>query len=137
LFFADASDEVEQSDERPTEIAPIWKGVKEQQHYCCGVRFEPDPDDDFFDWITREEREELRVRQESCPAVKLVPLIRNYTIQSIPEHDPEYLVACLFSLFQPLYRKKLLLALVRKMFAKGETESAREAITTFKDEFQL
>ncbi len=128
---------IEEPSERRTEIVSLRKGEKEQQTYSCGVRFEPDPDDDHFDWITREEREELRVMQKECPAVKLVPLIRNYTIQSIPEHDPDYLISCLFSLFQPLYRKKLLYAFARKMFAQGEDDTVREAIVTLKEEFQL
>ena len=136
--FTEATDttETENPIERPTVIAPLWKGVKEQQTYSCGVRFEPDPDDDFFDWITREEREEMRKQQEESPALKLVPLIRNYTIQSIPEHDPQYLVSCLFSLFQPLYREKLLYALARKMLAKNEAEAVRKFLATLTDECQ-
>ena len=136
--FPDTTDttETENPIERPTVVAPLWKGVKEQQTYSCGVRFEPDPDDDVFDWITREEREEMRKQQEASPALKLVPLIRNYTIQSIPEHDPEYLVSCLFSLFQPLYREKLLYALARKMLAKNEAEAVRKFLATLTDECQ-
>ena len=135
LLEPDAA-ETEQTAKRPTEIAPRWKGVKEQQTYSCGVRFEPDPDDDFFDWITREEREALREDQKASPALRLVPLIRNYTIQSIPEHDPQYLVSCLFSLFQPLYREKLLYALTRKMFAQGESDTVRKFLATLTDECQ-
>ena len=128
--------ETEPAAERPTVIAPGWKGVKEQQTYSCGVRFEPDPEDDFFDWITREEREQLREDQKSSPALRLVPLIRNYTIQSIPEHDPQYLISCLFSLFQPLYHEKLLYALARKMIAKGATETVQKFLATLTDECQ-
>ena len=137
-MFPDTVDTVETDPtvERPTEIGPRWKGVKEHQTYSCGVRFEPDPDDDVFDWITREERDELREDQKASPALRLVPLIRNYTIQSIPEHDPEYLVSCLFSLFQPLYHEKLLYALARKMFAKGATEIVRKFLVTLTNECQ-
>ena len=124
-----------QSAERPTAIAPIWKNVKEHQTYCCGIRFEPDPDDDFFDWITREEREDMRKMQEECPAIKLVPLIRNYTIQNIPEHDARYLVSCLFSWFQPLYHEKLLLALAQEMLGKGRAEAVRKVFDTLKEQF--
>ena len=65
-----------------------------------------------------------------------IPLIRNYTIQSIPEHDPQYLVSCLFSLFQPLYRKKLLQALAEKMLDKGEIEAVREVVDTVQTKIQ-
>lgn len=134
----DASDALEnvQSVGRPTEIVSIRKGEKEQQTYSCGVRFEPEPDDDFFDWIDDKEREQLREMQKACPATKLVPMIRNYTIQSIPEHDPQYLVSCLFSLFQPLYRKKLLQALSEKMLDKNEIEAVREVIDTVQPKLQ-
>lgn len=122
-------------EERTTEIVTFRQGEKEQQKYVCGVRFEPDEDDDFFDWITDEERDELREMQKTCPN-RLVPMIRNYTIQSIPEHDPQYLISCLFSLFKPLYRNKLLAALARKMFAQDDPDSVREIIATLHSEFQ-
>jgi len=128
--------ETDPTGERPTVIAPGWKGVKEQQTYSCGVRFDPDPNDDFFDWITREEREQLREDQKASPALRLVPLIRNYTIQCIPEHDAQYLVSCLFSLFQPIYHEKLLYALARKMIAKGATDTVRKFLATLTDECQ-
>ena len=124
------------SQEKPqTEIVSIKKVQKERQHYSCGVHFEPEPDDNFFDWITDDERKELRERQKTCPN-RLVPMIRNYTIQSIPEHDPQYLISCLFSLFKPLYREKLLLALARKMFEQDRPESVEDIIETLRKEFQ-
>jgi hypothetical protein len=118
-----------------TVIVPLRKNSPERQSYSCGVRFEPDPDDDYFDWITDEERTELREMQK-VSQVKLVPQIRNYTIQSIPEHKPDQLLACLFSLFKPLYREKLLYALARKMFAQDGNEHTRNIIVTLADEFR-
>ena len=137
------SDLFEELDETPqnedattqkTEIAPIWKNTKTNQTYCCGALFEPDPDDDVFDWITEEEREELRKMQVGCPN-KLVPPIRNYTIQNIPEHKPDQLLACLFSLFSVAYRKKLFTELARKMFRQDGDKLTRELVTELYNEF--
>jgi len=127
----------EQPAERPIKIAPIWNGVKEQQLSPYKVHFEPDPDDDFFDWITEEEREELRKMQAERPDVRLVPLIRNYTIKSLPEHDPQYLISFLFSHFSPAYRKKFIYALLRRMLeTETDRENAKNVITTLYHEFQ-
>ena len=138
LPIADASDNVanEPPNNRPTQIGPAWKGVKAEQTHFNDVRFEPDPDDDFYDWLTEEEREQLRQDQKNCPAIKLVPPIRSYTIQRIPEHDPQYLVSCLFSLFKPLYRKKHIFALARKMIAQGEAAAIQELVATLQKELQ-
>ncbi|MCL2623157.1 MAG: hypothetical protein FWD31_05755 [Planctomycetaceae bacterium] len=138
FFETTPSEESEPTVTQPPKIVTVSlkSGPKVKDTYCCGVEFDPDPDDDYYDWITREEREELRERQKTCPN-KLVPQIRSYTIQSIPEHDPQFLISCMYSLFQPLYRKKFLGAFVEKMFAKGEEEAAREVFVTLKEKFQL
>ena len=107
---------------------------KVKDTYTCGIEFEPDPDDNFFDWITDAEREELNARRENCPN-RLVPTIRNFTIQSIPEHSPEPLVQCLFSLFKRNYRKKLLLLLAREMRKEDSEEFTRPIITELYHEF--
>jgi len=109
---------------------------KVNTRYCCGVKFDPDPDDNFFDWISDEEREELKARRKGCPN-RIVPQIHSFTIQNIPEHKPDQLINCLFSLFKPLYREKLAFALLRTM-AETETdgESAHNIVTTLFHEFQ-
>jgi len=78
----------------------------------------------------------MRKQQKASSAIQLVPPARNYTIQNIPEHDPQYLVSCLFSLFQPTYHEKLLYALARKMIAKGATDTVRKFLATLTDECQ-
>ena len=109
---------------------------KVKETYCCGVKFEPDPDDDYFDWITDEQRAELKALQANCPN-RIVPSIHNFTIQNIPEHKPDQLINCLFSLFKPRYREKFVFALLRTM---AETETDREIahniVTTLFHEFQ-
>ncbi|MCL2349599.1 MAG: hypothetical protein FWC50_15220 [Planctomycetaceae bacterium] len=109
---------------------------KVKETYCCGVKFEPDPGDDYFDWITDEQRAELKAIQDACPN-RIVPQIHNFTIQNIPEHKPDQLINCLFFLFKPRYREKLAFALLRTM---AETETDREiahnVVTTLFHEFQ-
>jgi len=109
---------------------------KVNERYCCGVKFEPDPDDNVFDWITEVERAELNERRKNCPN-RVVPYIHNFTIQNVPEHKPDQLINCLFSLFRPLYREKLAFALLRTM-ADTETdrENAKKIVTTLFHEFQ-
>ena len=105
--------------------------------YCCGDDiFEPDPDDEEFDWITKEEREELFERRKTCPN-KLVPQIHNFTIQNIPEHKPDNLIRCLFKLFKTKYREKLLYALAREMRVSDGKELTDGIITNLYNEFRL
>ena len=108
---------------------------KVKETYCCGVKFEPDLDDDYFDWITDEERMELYEMRKTCPN-KLVPQIHNFTIQNIPEHSAEPLLTCLYSLFKVGYRKKLAYGLLRNMFDKDDPELARTIISDLHNEFQ-
>jgi hypothetical protein len=77
---------------------------------------------------------ELTEMQKTCPN-RLVPLIRNYTIQCIPEHQPDELIGCLFSLFKLNYRKKLFLALGRKMFHQDGEEIVWELIYMLQNNF--
>jgi len=119
-----------------TEIASIENGGKKRRKHSYEVHFEPDPDDDYFDWITDEEREELRKEQAANPGVRLVPLIRHYTIECIPEHDPAPLIECIFTLFKPQYRKKLLYGLARQMFVEDGEEFTRNIIKTLADELR-
>ena len=109
------------------------KNFKEFQTYSCGAHFEPDSDDDYYDWITDNEREILRKMQAECPN-KIVPPIRNFTIQNIPEHNPDQLLGCLFSLFSVNYRKKLLYALARKMKSQDGEDFTRDIIADLYNE---
>lgn len=125
--FADTSPE--------TITVTLKTSPKINERYCCGVQFEPDPDDDFFDWITDEERAELFERRKTCPN-RLVPQIHNFTIQNIPEHKPDQLINCLFSLFKPNYRKKLLYALAREMRKVDGDHFTQPIINELFSEFQ-
>ena len=118
-----------------TVTVTLKSSPKVKDQYSCGVKFEPDPDDDFFDWISEEERAELNEIRKTCPN-RVVPQIHNFTIQNIPEHKPDQLLACLFSLFKVGYRKKLLYGLARKMLNEDSKELAIEIITTLYHEFQ-
>ena len=118
-----------------TIVATFKSSRKIEDKYCCGTTFEPDPDDDFFDWITDAEREELAAMREGCPN-RVVPQIHNFTIQNIPEHKPDQLLACLFSLFKIKYREKLAYGLLRKMFNEDDKKLALEIVTTLVTEFQ-
>lgn len=114
-------------------VLPSRKKLKDK--FCCGVEFKPDPGDTFYDWITDEERNAFQKIQKQCPS-PIFPQIRNITIQNIPEHKAEPLVDCLFSLFSPLYRKKLAFALLREMFQElEERESALSVVETLQQEF--
>jgi hypothetical protein len=108
---------------------------KVAEKYSCGVIFEPDPDDDYFDWITDEERAELKNLQAICPN-RIVPSIHNFTIQNIPEHKPDQLINCLFALFKQNYRKKLLLHLAREMRKEDGEEWTQAIITELYHEYQ-
>ena len=108
---------------------------KVNERYSCGVKFEPDPNDDFFDWITDKERDELFEMRKTCPN-RLVPQIHNFTIQNIPEHTPEPLLSCLYSLFKIGYRKKLAYGLLRRMFDEDDKELARTIVAELHNEFQ-
>ena len=141
-------DEEHEADSTPKQTAK--KGAKSKQEtvtvtlksspkvkdqYSCGIKFEPDPDDEIFDWITEDERAELNEIRKTCPN-RVVPQIHNFTIQNIPEHKPDQLLACLFSLFKVGYRKKLLYGLARKMLNEDSKELAIEIISTLYHEFQ-
>ena len=108
---------------------------KVKETYCCGVKFEPDPGDDYFDWITEAERKELYAMRKTNPN-RLVPWIHNFTIQNIPEHKPDQLLACLFSLFKVHYREKLAYGLLRTMFNEDSKELALTIVTNLMSEFQ-
>jgi hypothetical protein len=88
-------------------------------NYCCGVKFEPDPGDTYYDWLTDEERKEFLDFQKHC-VNPVYPSIRNLTIQNIPEHKPDPLVNCLYFLFKPLYREKFAFALLRRMLEEPD-----------------
>ena len=118
-----------------TVVINLKSRPKVNERYSCGVVFEPDPDDDFFDWITDEERTELKSLQATCPN-RLVPSIHNFTIQNIPEHTPEPLVSCLYSLFKVGYREKLAYILLRKIFHDDDATLARTIIAKLQNEFQ-
>lgn len=134
-FFA--KDDVVEEGQPPNVVTVSLKSdPKVKETFCCGVKFEPDPDDDYFDWITDEQRTELYEMRKTCPN-KLVPQIHNFTIQNIPEHKPDQLINCLFSLFKPNYRKKLVFALLRKMSEREtDKENAHDIVTTLFHEFQ-
>ena len=126
----------EQTTGRKTQVAGLRQGDKEHQTYSCGVHFEPDPDDDYFDWITDEDREELKAQQATCPN-RLVPQIHNFTIQNIPEHTPEPLLSCLYSLFNVGYRKKLLKGLLEKMHDQDGKNSVVGILRNFARERRI
>ena len=131
--------EITESDIQLPETVEVFpKGdSKNKEKHSYEIHFEPDPDDDYFDWITDEEREELRQMQKANPGVRLVPPIRHFTIECIPEHDPTPLIDCLFTLFSPAYRQKFLSALLRRMFeSEDDKENARIIVTTLLHEFQ-
>ncbi|MDR0609776.1 MAG: ParB/RepB/Spo0J family partition protein [Planctomycetaceae bacterium] len=114
--------------------------IKSRSHlkdtYCCGVEFEPDPGDTYYDWLTDKERSEFLELQKNC-VNPIFSQIRNITIQNIPEHKPDNLINCLFGLFSPLYRQKLAYGLLRRMFQTAEDKD--NAVTVVKDfyhEFQ-
>jgi len=122
--------------EQSSKTISVSLGPKINETFNCGVKFEPDPDDDYYDWITDEEREELYERQKTCPN-KLVPQIHNFTIQNIPEHKPDQLINCLCSLFKPAYREKVAFALLRRMREmETDKERAQNVVTTLFYEFQ-
>jgi len=133
LFEAvDDDNPVEQS----SKTVSVSLGPKVNETFNCGVIFEPDPDDDYYDWITDEERAELYEMRKTCPN-KLVPQIHNYTIQNIPEHKPDQLINCLCSLFKPPYREKVAFALLRRMREMDtDRERAQNVVTTLYHEFQ-
>ena len=108
---------------------------KVNERYSCGVKFEPDPNDDYFDWITDEERDELFEMRKTCPN-RIVPQIHNFTIQNIPEHTPEPLLICLYSIFKVGYRKKLAYGLLRRMFDEDDKDLARTIVSELHNEFQ-
>lgn len=118
-----------------TVAVSLKNSPKVNERYSCGVQFEPDPDDDFFDWITDAEREELFEMRKTCPN-RLVPQIHNFTIQNIPEHTPEPLVSCLYSLFKVGYREKLAYMLLRRIFHDDDAALARTIVAKLNDEFQ-
>jgi DNA-binding XRE family transcriptional regulator len=104
--------------------------------YCCGVKFEPDPGDTYYDWLTDKERSEFFELQKNC-VNPIFPQIRNITIQNIPEHKPDNLITALFGLFSPLYRKKLAYGLLREMYQKpAEKENAVTVVTDLYHEFR-
>ncbi|HBT77300.1 MAG TPA: hypothetical protein DEB39_10355 [Planctomycetaceae bacterium] len=107
---------------------------KVKDRYSCGVKFEPDPNDDYFDWISDVERKELFEMRKTCPN-RLVPQIHNFTIQNIPEHSPEPLLSCLYFLFKIKYREKLAYGLLRRIFAEDDPELARTIISNLQNEF--
>ncbi len=111
------------------------KGNKKRQTSPYDVHFEPDPDDDYFDWITDEEREELREIQKTTTK-RVVPPIHTFTIQNIPEHSPEPLLDCLYSLFKVSYRKKLAPGLLRGIFDE-DPELARKIVGDLRAEFSI
>lgn len=119
-----------------TIVATFKSSRKIEDKYCCGTTFEPDPDDDYFDWITEEERAELNaMRASGCPN-RIVPPIHNFMIQNIPEHSPEPLITCLYSLFKVGYRKKLAYGLLRRIFSDDDKELAKTIVSELHDEFQ-
>jgi len=118
-----------------TVVAPLKSRRKVADKYCCDVSFDPDPDDNYFDWITEVERAELRALQANCPN-RLVPSIHNFTIQNIPEHSPEPLLSCLYFLFKVGYRKKLAYALLRRMFVEDGKELTQAIVADLCNEFQ-
>ena len=126
-------DQVEQTPETVT--VSLKSDPKVKETYSCGVKFEPDPGDDYFDWITDEQRAELKALQANCPN-RIVPSIHNFTIQNIPEHTPEPLLSCLYSLFKVGYRKKLAYGLLRRMFFEDGKELAQAIISDLDNEFQ-
>jgi hypothetical protein len=138
MFLETDAVETDHTDEHIPEIVTVSlkSDPKISETYSCGVKFEPDPDDDYFDWITDEQRAELYEMRTTCPN-RLVPQIHNFTIQNIPEHQPDQLINCLFSLFKPRYREKLAFALLRKMAAtETDRENAHNIVTTLFHEFQ-
>ena len=149
-FLFNEESEVNDSETDSTSKQPVKKGAKPKREtvtislksspkvkdqYSCGIKFEPDPDDDFFDWISEEERAELNEIRETCPN-RVVPQIHNFTIQNIPEHKPDQLLACLFSLFKVRYREKLAYGLLEKMFNEDSKELALDIVTTLYHKFQ-
>ena len=125
------------TDGAPETIVATFKSSRKiEDKYCCGTTFEPDPDDDYFDWITEEERAELNaMRASGCPN-RIVPPIHNFMIQNIPEHSPEPLITCLYSLFKVGYRKKLAYGLLRRIFSDDDKELAKTIVSELHDEFQ-
>jgi hypothetical protein len=108
---------------------------KLKNSYCCGVEFEPDPGDTYYDWLTDKERAEFLEIQKNC-VNPIFPQIRNITIQNIPEHKPDNLIACLFGLFSPLYREKLAYNLLREMYRiETEKEKAETIVNNLYQEF--
>ncbi|MGL6193911.1 MAG: hypothetical protein ACRC2T_03720 [Thermoguttaceae bacterium] len=117
------------------DVAMIKRAKKTRLHYECQVDFEPEPGDTTFEWLTDEEREDYWKMQAQC-ANKMPPPIRQYTIQHIPEHNPDSLILCLFELFKPFYRRQLILKLARRMFKDDDTNQTRELIEQLANEFQ-
>ncbi len=132
----EGGDQLTSKDNGETTTTVLKSNPKVNENYSCGVKFEPDPDDDFYDWISDEERAELFEMRKTCPN-RLMPQIHNFTIQNIPEHKPDQLINCLFSLFKPLYRRKLLKALLRKMHTDDGMESVKDIVLEFSREQNL
>ena len=118
-----------------TVVVSLKSHRKVDDKYSCGTTFEPDPNDDYFDWITDEERDELFEMRKTCPN-RIVPQIHNFTIQNIPEHTPEPLLICLYSIFKIGYRKKLAYGLLRRMFDEDDKDLARTIVSELHNEFQ-
>jgi hypothetical protein len=128
---------VDQSDSPESATSVTLKGGSNAKTtYCCGIQFEPDPDDTEYDWLTEEEKKEF-VKLQNASVNPTFPQIRNFTIQNIPEHKPDALIDCLYSLFQVRYREKLAYALLREMYKKEgeEKDLARHIVNTLYHEF--
>jgi hypothetical protein len=117
----------------PTTATPVTLKSRSPLNniYCCGIQHEPDQGDTEYDWLTEEEKKEFANMPKEC-VNPTFPKICNFTIQNIPEHKPDALIDCLYSLFKVRYREKLVYALLREMYKKeGEEEDlARHIVNT-------